>query len=402
MKLDARSLRLLFELVPDLGIPSDLLGVEVDVGEVARNGVEAGHGFADFFSRGRVDELDHGPRFDFERVFLEDQKRGIDMLARGKGERGHLKGKIVDVRQPGCAVSPVGCIVHHRLGQLHLPFPEGLANRSRSAAAVPCVAGGVSHAKLGHELGEGLGGGVLAGDLPLGRGDALFKQPVPITAVKLLKVAHLKQAVELHEVGQGGVGQRVAVRGTAEDVVEPAAACNEGEASRGIFNRASLRNAFDLACVLVVDLDEVREEEFVQPADQEHFRIGAIGVHLVEGVLLRHGAPPRSDIDVYQGIDCGPSLECAGHGIFVFVDDLGHDGVGDDLAQFPLLDFSRRYEELYLVDEGVEERHPFALERVDRRPVGNVLRDGPRFENLEGAPFRLRMKLGVLEVPQDA
>ena len=160
-------------------------------------------------------------------------------------------------------------------------------------------------------------------------------------------------------------------------MVEPAAACNEGEAPRGIFNRASLRDALDLACVLVVDLDEVCEEEFVQPADQEHFRIGAIGVALVEGVLLRHGAPPGSDIDVHQGIDRGPSLEGGGHGRLVVVDDLGHDGVGDDLAQFPLLDSSRRDEELYRVDEGVEERHPFALERVDRRPVGYALRDGP-------------------------
>lgn len=102
------------------------------------------------------------PRLDLERVFLEDQQKGVDMLARGKGERGHLQGKVMDVRQPGCAVRPVGSIVHYRLGQLHLPLPEGLAYRSRSAAAVPCVAGGVSHAKLGHEPGEGLGGGVLA------------------------------------------------------------------------------------------------------------------------------------------------------------------------------------------------------------------------------------------------
>lgn len=239
------------------------------------------------------------------------------------------------------------------------------------------MAGGVSHAKLGHEPGEGLGGGVLAGDLPLGRGDALFEQPVSITAVKLVEVAHLEKAVELHEVGQRGFGQRVEVRGAVEEVVEPAAACNEGEAPRGIFNRASLCDALDLACVLVVDLDEVCEEEFVQPADQEHFRIGAIGVALVEGVLLRHGAPPGSDIDVHQGIDRGPSLEGGGHGRLVVVDDLGHDGVGDDLAQFPLLDLPDAMKRSIVSTREWRNAIHSPWNALIDCPVGYALRDGP-------------------------
>lgn len=178
VELDACSPRFLLELVFDLGVPAYLLGVEVDVGEVARDGVEAGLGFADLFARGGSMNSTMVPGSTSNAFFWKTSRR--ESIC-SRGERASVatcRGKswMSDsqvVRYARSAASSItGSVSFTFLSQRALPIVPVPQQQSH---AWP---GGVSHAKLGHEPGEGLGGGVLAGDLPLGRGDALFEQPV--------------------------------------------------------------------------------------------------------------------------------------------------------------------------------------------------------------------------------